>query len=83
MRQKKNSIKFLINKFHNHFFFRKRYFGDGDREGSHIPFNFDLIFKVDINSTAKHYKDTVESWINQVPKGHQPNWVVCYMIKKI
>lgn len=55
-----------------------KYYGDGNLEGSQIPFNFELIMKMNNMSTAKDYKETIESWINKTPKGHQPNWVVSF-----
>lgn len=56
--------------------FNLRYYGNGSVEGSHIPFNFELIKTMNINSTAKDYKDVIERWLIEMPVGHQANWVV-------
>jgi alpha-glucosidase len=53
-----------------------RYYGEGGREGAHIPFNFEMISYVDITSTAADYKLRIDNWLNRVPKGKQANWVV-------
>lgn len=50
-----------------------------DSEGnprSHFPFNFFLISNLDVNSTARDFKSTIDSWINRMPAGATPNWVV-------
>lgn len=53
-----------------------KYYTNGSVQGSHIPFNFELIQKVNINSTAEDYKNSIESWLNGMPSGHMANWVV-------
>ena len=55
-----------------------KFYGDGKRNGSNIPFNFELISNVNINSTAKDYKFRIDNWLSRVPKGGQANWVVSY-----
>ena len=53
-----------------------RFYGDGRRNGSHVPFNFDLISNVDKASTAEDYKLRIDNWLTRVPKGSHANWVV-------
>jgi alpha-glucosidase len=52
------------------------YYSNGQKQGSHVPFNFELIKYMNANSTAEQYKTTIESWLNNMPKGYQANWVV-------
>ncbi|XP_015183315.1 PREDICTED: uncharacterized protein LOC107070028 [Polistes dominula] len=44
--------------------------------GSHIPFNFKLITDVNHTSSATEFKDTIESWIREMPKNGVANWVL-------
>lgn len=46
--------------------------------GSHIPFNFELISKTSMGTTAYEYKANIENWLNGMPKGEKihANWVV-------
>lgn len=53
-----------------------RHFGDGKRNGSHIPFNFYLLGSAKRNSKAADYKYFIETYMSKVPAGAEPNWVV-------
>lgn len=53
-----------------------KYYGNETVEGSHIPFNFELIKRVNSKSTATDYKNVIEEWLNLMPAGHMANWVV-------
>lgn len=53
-----------------------KYYGDGKREGSHIPFNFLFIEQINNNSNANDYKTLIDSWMNSMPANRIPNWVV-------
>lgn len=53
-----------------------KYYGDGKREGSHIPFNFLLIEQISNNSNANDYKTTIDYWMSNMPPNRIPNWVV-------
>lgn len=54
----------------------QKYYGNSTTKGSHIPFNFELIKRVNINSTAEDYKNVIEEWLNLMPSGQMANWVV-------
>lgn len=53
-----------------------QYYGNATHPGAHFPFNFELVKNLNINSTAKNFKDTVELWLDNMPKGHIANWVL-------
>lgn len=53
-----------------------RYFGDGQREGAHMPFNFDLITDVDGSSSANDIKRAVDKFLTYKPINQHANWVV-------
>lgn len=53
-----------------------RFYGDGKRQGAHVPFNFEMISNVNITSTAKDYKLRIDNWLSRVPDGSYANWVV-------
>lgn len=57
-----------------------RYFGDGKREGAHIPFNFGFITSIYNSSTAYDYASTINRWITKLPAGRTSNWVVCIIV---
>uniref|UniRef100_A0A4Y0BPV4 alpha-glucosidase n=1 Tax=Anopheles funestus TaxID=62324 RepID=A0A4Y0BPV4_ANOFN len=55
----------------------KTYFNDSNnRQGSQMPFNFQLIMRLDSNSKATDFKKVIDSWINIIPPNHTPNWVL-------
>lgn len=54
----------------------KQYFGNGVRNGSHIPFNFQLIERIKNDSIASDYIACINDWMNILPAGHPANWVV-------
>lgn len=68
--------KILMTESYSHLPLTLRYYGDGNREGSHVPFNFEMIMKTNLNSKAKDFKETAESWLRHMPRGYQANWVV-------
>lgn len=53
-----------------------RFYGDGHRSGSNVPFNFEVISNVNKDSTAKDYKLRIDNWLTRVPAGKHANWVV-------
>lgn len=53
-----------------------RYFGEGDRQGAQMPFNFDLISDVDASSSAADIKRAVDKFITYKPVDKESNWVV-------
>uniref|UniRef100_A0A1B0CTF6 alpha-glucosidase n=1 Tax=Lutzomyia longipalpis TaxID=7200 RepID=A0A1B0CTF6_LUTLO len=55
----------------------KRLYEDGHgREGAQLPFNFELISKLNGKSTAKDFKDVIDGWISRLPQGKENNWVL-------
>lgn len=53
-----------------------KYYGNSTMEGAHFPFNFDLLLKLNKNSSATDYKTMIEEWLNKMPEGHMANWVL-------
>lgn len=53
-----------------------RYFGEGDRLGSHMPFNFALISDVNGGSSAAEIKYAVDKFMTFKPIDRLANWVV-------
>lgn len=52
------------------------FYGNETRNGSNIPFNFELLFKINRYSTAIDFKNVIDSWLTAMPNGVQANWVV-------
>lgn len=54
-----------------------RYYGDGfGTQGAQIPFNFELLTKINKNSTAGDIKAIVEGYVDHIPSNHSGNWVL-------
>lgn len=53
-----------------------RYYGNGTRNGSNIPFNFDLISYMNKLSTALEFRNTIHGFLDKVPSGKSANWVM-------
>lgn len=75
--------KILMTESYSRIEYTQRYYGSGSIEGSHIPFNFELIKKMNVNSTAEDYKSVIEEWMNLMPSGHMANWVVSIIFLQI
>lgn len=54
-----------------------RYFGNGEREGAQMPFNFVLISDVNGESTAGEIKYAIDKFLTFKPINNLANWVVC------
>lgn len=54
-----------------------QYYNNGSgRNGSHIPFNFELLAKINRASNGRQIRSIVENYMNHIPKGYEPNWVL-------
>ncbi|XP_055372497.1 maltase A1-like [Condylostylus longicornis] len=53
-----------------------KFYGDGKRNGSHVPFNFELISYTNMGSTATDFNKHIDSWLNNMPKDVIANWVL-------
>lgn len=53
-----------------------KWFGQGDRRGSHMPFNFDFVMDIRNDSRAEDYKRLIDLWISAMPEYGTPNWVL-------
>nr|XP_029715143.1 maltase 2-like [Aedes albopictus] len=53
-----------------------RWYGDGERNGSHFPFNFAMINQISSSSNAADFKAVVDGWLDSMPKGGNANWVL-------
>ncbi|EDW10123.2 maltase A3 [Drosophila mojavensis] len=53
-----------------------QYYGNATHNGSQIPFNFELISNLNINSNAYQYSELVHNWLDNMPEGQSANWVL-------
>lgn len=53
-----------------------RLFGENGKNGSQIPFNFQLISQMSNQSTAQNVNDIIHSWLDLIPKKNVSNWVI-------
>ncbi|XP_061395956.1 maltase A1 [Musca vetustissima] len=53
-----------------------RFYGDGKRNGSHIPFNFDFLSNVSNSTTAGVMVEHIKKWMAAMPKDVRANWVL-------
>lgn len=49
---------------------------DGEREGAHLPFNFQMIREIRRNSSAADFVRVVNDWFALLPEGEVTNWAV-------
>ncbi|XP_050421279.1 maltase 2-like isoform X2 [Adelges cooleyi] len=47
-----------------------------DKPRAHMPFNFNLISYLNTSSTANDFKDVIDLWMDNMPRGRWPNWVI-------
>jgi len=52
------------------------FYGNATMEGAQIPFNFELITKIKGTSNAYEYQTIITNYLNRIPFGRQPNWVM-------
>lgn len=53
-----------------------RLFGENGKNGSQIPFNFELISRMSNESTAQDVYNIVHTWLDLIPKKNVSNWVI-------
>ncbi|VVC30056.1 Glycoside hydrolase superfamily,Glycosyl hydrolase, family 13, catalytic domain [Cinara cedri] len=53
-----------------------RYYGNEKQIGVHLPFNFQLVTELNAQSNATKFSNTVNQWLDNMPKGKWPNWVI-------
>uniref|UniRef100_A0AAG5DRP9 alpha-glucosidase n=2 Tax=Anopheles atroparvus TaxID=41427 RepID=A0AAG5DRP9_ANOAO len=47
----------------------------GQRQGAHMPFNFQLIYDFQPEQNAIGLKQSIDWWMNHMPARHTPSWV--------
>lgn len=53
-----------------------KYYGNETDPAAHMSFNFGLITYLNDHSKATDFSDTINQWLNSMPKGKWSNWVV-------
>lgn len=53
-----------------------RYYGNETHEGAQMPFNFQFIERIKMESDANDYKAAIDYWWTNMPEGRTANWVV-------
>jgi alpha-glucosidase len=53
----------------------KKYYGDATNNGSHLPFNFELISKLKKDSKANDIVKIIDDWYT-ITTGQITNWAV-------
>lgn len=56
--------------------YNMQFYGNKTTQGAQIPFNFNLISKVDRNTNAQGLVEVIDSWMTVMPPGKTANWVV-------
>ncbi|XP_065203783.1 maltase 2-like [Planococcus citri] len=51
-------------------------YGTQESPIAQIPFNFYLLTELNDSSNAKAFNDTIHLWLDNMPKGRWPNWVI-------
>lgn len=74
-KEHKTSSKMLIVEAYTNMANTMRYYESEDGRKGGIPFNFALT-SLGTRDIAEQIKVNIENWLNYMPKGHSPNWVV-------
>ncbi|XP_068145403.1 maltase A1 isoform X1 [Drosophila tropicalis] len=54
-----------------------QFYGNRTTNGAHLPFNFNLITVMEQNEfSAKNVQLAIDLWLNNMPAGRTPNWVL-------
>uniref|UniRef100_B8RIZ0 alpha-glucosidase n=1 Tax=Culex tarsalis TaxID=7177 RepID=B8RIZ0_CULTA len=53
-----------------------KFFGDGERNGAQIPFNFQMISNLRKTSNATDFARYANLWLDNLPAGRRSNWVL-------
>ncbi len=53
------------------------YVSDNGTLGANMPFNFQLIY-LESGFDARNIKGNIDYWLDNMPIGHTPNWVVIH-----
>lgn len=55
-----------------------QYYGNSTHNGSHIPFNFQMLTRLWNESNANDYIASIDDFMKIVPQNQVANWVVCF-----
>jgi hypothetical protein len=56
------------------------YYGNKSHPTAHFPFNFALISASQENISAQSIHDAIKTWMENLPEGAWPNWVVSWIL---
>ncbi|XP_036332353.1 maltase A1-like [Rhagoletis pomonella] len=75
-KQKGGEPRVLLTEAYTTFDNLMLYYGDGERNGSMVPFNFYFMNSLKNQSTAQEIVDIISRWMNSMPDGVLANWVL-------
>ncbi|XP_067627249.1 maltase A3-like isoform X2 [Eurosta solidaginis] len=53
-----------------------KYYGNETMDGAHLPFNFEFLRHININSDAYVYAQLIHNWLDNMPARYTANWVL-------
>lgn len=71
-----STTKILLTEAYTSFENLMKMYGDGQRNGSHVPFNFEMLASLNKDSTAEDYRYYVKHWVDNMPEDVYANWVL-------
>lgn len=71
-----SSTKILLTEAYTSFENLMLMYGNGERNGSHVPFNFEMLAGLTKQSKAADYQYFVKHWLDNLPEGTYANWVL-------
>lgn len=72
-----NTVLLMTEAYTNASFYRKYFASDDNkRQGPQIPFNFELIERLNRTSTAHDFKKVIDDRLALAPAGKRMNWVM-------
>ncbi|XP_055295300.1 maltase A3-like [Sitodiplosis mosellana] len=75
-RQNGGDARIMLTEAYSSLNIISQYFGNATHNGSHVPFNFQLLTRVWNESNAVDYISCIDDFMKIVPKNQVANWVV-------
>uniref|UniRef100_A0A1L8DR17 alpha-glucosidase n=1 Tax=Nyssomyia neivai TaxID=330878 RepID=A0A1L8DR17_9DIPT len=73
---KDKNTRILLTEAYSNIDILMEYYGNGIRNGSHVPFNFYMIMNLRNHSNAIDYNNNIQLWLDKLPKKSVANWVM-------
>uniref|UniRef100_A0A7G3ADM9 alpha-glucosidase n=1 Tax=Lutzomyia longipalpis TaxID=7200 RepID=A0A7G3ADM9_LUTLO len=74
--KKDGNTRILLTEAYTDIDILMQYYGNGVKNGSHVPFNFYMIMNLKNHSNAIDFDENIKLWLKKLPNKSVPNWVM-------